>query len=58
MHIKNKLGIHVYPNDVLDINGIDFEVNSISHTGNFDYTNKFRIIDDKIFGIELFIETK
>lgn len=50
MYKKNKYGFYVYPDDVYYINNIHWSINSISYTDCLFY----RLIDNKIFGIELY----
>lgn len=51
----NKIGIKVYGTGITFIDDIDYTVNSINHQ---EYKDKYRIINQKSFGIELRIKNK
>lgn len=51
--MKNKLDIKVYHNNIYEIDDIYYCLNSIKHNNFYTNYEKFRIINYRLFGIEL-----
>lgn len=54
----NRFGIKLYINYIYNIDGINYTVNSICHEGIGYRRYKYRLIDNKNFGIQLNILDK